>query len=139
LIIQSDLTRDVGWGALYDAGWRGVASVAINETWSGVRFRPGTIQPEEGAFETQYAGAKAALRPIYDRVLVAIQGFGDDIELQTRQTYVAFARGKQFAIRGPSFISSRSRPVHAEFTGGIRTAPPLARILLSVCGLAPAG
>jgi hypothetical protein len=35
-------------------------------------------------------------------VLAAAQSFGDDIELQTRQTYVAFARGKQFAVVQPT-------------------------------------
>jgi predicted transport protein len=100
--VQSDLTRDVGWEALYDAGWRGVASVAIDDTWSGVRFRPDEREKTIGAFDAQYAGAKAALRPIYDRVLAAVQSFGDDIELQTRQTYVAFARGKQFAAVQPT-------------------------------------
>jgi predicted transport protein len=100
--VQSDLTRDVGWEALYAAGWRGVASVAVDDVWSAVRFRPDEREQEGDAFEAQYAGAKAALRPIYDSLLAAALGFGDDIELQIRQTYVAFARGKQFAAVQPS-------------------------------------
>jgi predicted transport protein len=100
--VQTDLTRDVGWEALYAARWRGVASVAIDDTWSGVRFRPDEREKEVDAFEAQYAGPKAALRPIFDRVLAAVQSFGDDIELQTRQTYIAFARSKQFAAVQPS-------------------------------------
>jgi predicted transport protein len=100
--VQSDLTRDVGWEALYDAGWRGVASVAVDDVWSAVRFRPGTHNGGEDALTAQYAGAKAALRPIYDRVRAIVQDFGDDVEMQTRKTYVAFARGKQFAVVQPS-------------------------------------
>lgn len=100
--VQSDLTRDAGWQVLYETGWRGVASVKIDEVWSGVRFRPGEYENEEDYFDAQYAGAKAALRPIYDRVLAAVQSFGDDVELQTRKTYVAFARGKQFAVVQPT-------------------------------------
>jgi hypothetical protein len=101
--IRSDLTRDEGWQALYAAGWRGVASIAIDDIWSGVRFRPGKLDDnDEAAFAAQYAGGKAALRPIYDRVLEIVSGFGDDVDRQVRKTYVAFARGKQFAVVQPS-------------------------------------
>ncbi len=100
--ITSDLTRDAGWRMVYDAGWRGVASVAVDETWSAVRFRPDEHETAGDALEAQYAGAKAALRPIYERVLAVVSGFGDDIELGVRQTYVAFARGKQFAVVQPT-------------------------------------
>lgn len=99
---QSDLTRDEGWQALYAAGWRGIASVAIDEVWSGIRFRPGTIDGGREGIAAQYAGARAALRPIYDRVVAIVQDFGDDIELAVRQRYVAFVRGKQFAVVQPS-------------------------------------
>ena len=38
--IATDLTRDAGWGPMFDAGWIVVAIVSIDETWSAVRFRP---------------------------------------------------------------------------------------------------
>lgn len=100
--VASDLTRDAGWQMLYDAGWRGVASVAVDETWSAVRFRPAEHETVGDALEAQYAGAKAALRPIYERVLAVVSGFGDDVTLGVRKTYVAFARGKQFAVVQPT-------------------------------------
>lgn len=100
--VRSDLTRDAGWQAVTDAGWRAVASVAIDDTWSGVRFRPGSWDAGAAGLDAQYAGAKAALRPIYERILAIVQGFGDDVELRTRKTYVAFARGKQFAVVQPT-------------------------------------
>jgi predicted transport protein len=100
--VASDLTRDAGWQMLYDAGWRGVASVAVDETWSAVRFRPAEHEMPGDALEAQYAGAKAALRPIYERVLAAVSAFGDDVTLGVRQTYVAFARDKQFAVVQPT-------------------------------------
>jgi hypothetical protein len=34
------LNRDTGWDALSQAGWRPVRQVAIDEEWSGLRFRP---------------------------------------------------------------------------------------------------
>ena len=50
----------------------------------------------------QYAGAKAALRPIFDRILACVEALGDDVRIEPRQTYVAFARKSQFALVQPS-------------------------------------
>ena len=50
----------------------------------------------------QYAGAKAALQPIYEKLLKAIMGFGKDIEVSPKKAYVSLRRGKQFAIIQPS-------------------------------------
>ena len=38
--VETDLTRDVGWKVIEQAGWGGVAQVAIDGTWSAVRFKP---------------------------------------------------------------------------------------------------
>ncbi|MDI1481204.1 YdeI/OmpD-associated family protein [Polyangium sp. y55x31] len=38
--VETDLTRDVGWKVIEEAGWGGVAQVAIDETWSALRFKP---------------------------------------------------------------------------------------------------
>lgn len=100
--VVSDLTRDAGWQMVYDPGWRGVASIAVDETWSAVRFRPAEHETVSDALEAQYAGSKAALRPIYERVLAVVNGFGGDVTLGVRKTYVAFARGKQFAVVQPT-------------------------------------
>ena len=51
---------------------------------------------------TQYAGAKAPLKPIYDALLAAIQKFGSDIEVAPKKAYVSLRRSKQFAIIQPS-------------------------------------
>lgn len=50
----------------------------------------------------QYAGAKAALKPIYDAVVAAVQQFGDDVELAPKKAYVSIRRNKQFALVQPS-------------------------------------
>ena len=58
---------------------------------------------DEGALvAAQYAGAKAALRPIYDAVLAAVRKFGKDVEGAPKKAYVSLRRGKQFAIIQPS-------------------------------------
>lgn len=38
--VSSDLTRDEGWQPLITRGWGPVAQVAIDATWSAVRFKP---------------------------------------------------------------------------------------------------
>jgi hypothetical protein len=48
-----------------------------------------------------YAGPKAALRPIHDRVMTAIARFGD-FEIAPKKTYLSLRRRKQFAMVGPA-------------------------------------
>lgn len=38
--IKSDITRDTGWESVRTVGWRPVTQIAIDETWSALRFRP---------------------------------------------------------------------------------------------------
>lgn len=61
--------------------------------------------PELGSDElvdAQYAGAKAALRPIYDKLIAAVRKFGGDVEISPKKTYVSLRRSKQFALIQPS-------------------------------------
>jgi predicted transport protein len=50
----------------------------------------------------QYAGAKAGMRPVYDRLAKAISALGKDVETAPKKTYVSFRRSKQFALVQPS-------------------------------------
>jgi len=38
--IKTDITRDIGWDVVKQAGLQPVRQVAIDETWSALRFRP---------------------------------------------------------------------------------------------------
>ncbi len=38
--VKTDISRDVGWDVLHAAGWEAIASISIDDTWSGIRFRP---------------------------------------------------------------------------------------------------
>lgn len=60
--------------------------------------------PAEGddLIEAQYSGPKAALRPIYDKLVSALQKFGGDVEVAPKKAYVSLRRSKQFAILQPS-------------------------------------
>ncbi|MGE5226948.1 MAG: hypothetical protein ACM3OO_08740 [Planctomycetaceae bacterium] len=43
--LEGDLSRDAVWRALKPTGWTPVAQVAIDDTWSALRFRPlGEVQ-----------------------------------------------------------------------------------------------
>jgi hypothetical protein len=37
--MKTDLTRDVGWEPVGDTGFEGVSQVAVDETWSALRFK----------------------------------------------------------------------------------------------------
>lgn len=51
-----------------------------------------------------YAGPKAALRPIHDRLMAAIEKFGA-FEIAPKKGYVSLRRRKQFAMIGPATIT----------------------------------
>jgi predicted transport protein len=51
----------------------------------------------EEYLDRQYAGAKAALRPVYEALATAIGALGDDVTVEGRGSYIPFVRGRQFA------------------------------------------
>ena len=64
----------------------------------------GTTATTEGddLLAAQYAGSKAAVKPIYDALVKVVTGFGNDIELSPKKTYVSLRRSKQFGLIQPS-------------------------------------
>lgn len=50
----------------------------------------------------QYAGNKAALKPISDTLVKMAQSFGKDVEISPKKTCVSLRRNKQFALFQPS-------------------------------------
>jgi len=63
-----------------------------------IKFREGDQPPAVDLVAAQYAGPKAALRPIHDALMDAVTGFGGDVELAPKKTYVSLRRAKQFGI-----------------------------------------
>ena len=51
---------------------------------------------------SQYSGAKAGLRPIYDAIINVATSLGPDVEVAPKKTYVSLRRSKQFALIQPS-------------------------------------
>jgi len=64
------------------------------------------LQPDSGSnpdlVAQQYAGAKAGLRPVYEKLVNAVERFGDDVELAPKKAYVSLRRKKQFGLIQPS-------------------------------------
>lgn len=59
--------------------------------------------PSEELLEAQYAGKKAHLRPLYERLAGIALALGDDVEQVVQKTGVSFRRKKQFAlVQAPS-------------------------------------
>ncbi|GAA3636453.1 hypothetical protein GCM10022200_19750 [Microbacterium awajiense] len=54
----------------------------------------------------QYAGGKAEMRPVYDRLVEVAQSLGGDVEVAPKKTSVSLRRSKQFAVLTPA---SRTR------------------------------
>jgi Domain of unknown function (DUF5655)/Domain of unknown function (DUF4287) len=52
----------------------------------------------DALLEAQYAGSKAALRPVLDRITVIARGLAPDVEILVQKTGVAFRRRTQFAV-----------------------------------------
>jgi hypothetical protein len=65
--VPTDLTRDAGWDPLFARGFVGVASVAIDDTWSALRVRPGTDEERARASALREGmrrpGSKAQPKP----------------------------------------------------------------------------
>ena len=80
---------------------REVHGVKQNSQWAiadAAAREAGWVRPTvEEYVDAQYAGAKAALRPIFDALREAAEALGDDVVLEGRGTYVPFVRRRQFA------------------------------------------
>lgn len=46
----------------------------------------------------QYAGPKAAMKPLYDAIIKAVKGFGKDVDISPKKAYVSLRRNKQFGL-----------------------------------------
>lgn len=62
----------------------------------------GSAPTDEDLVAAQYAGPKAALRPIYEALLATVQQFGDDVQISPKKASVSLRRSKQFALIEPA-------------------------------------
>ena len=52
----------------------------------------------DALLDAQYTGAKAALRPVYERLVRVAAGLGPDVEILVQKTGVALRRRRQFGL-----------------------------------------
>ena len=62
----------------------------------------GEETPADDLIEAQYAGPKADLTAIRDALLTLVTGFGDDVEVAPKKSYITLRRTRQFALIQPS-------------------------------------
>ncbi len=78
-----------------------VHGVPQNSQWAiadAAAQAAGWVRPTvEEYVDAQYAGAKGALRPLYDALAAELLGLGPDVRAEGRSSYVPFVRGRQFA------------------------------------------
>ena len=93
--IRDMLKRDLGMG-------HGDANGLVHHVLQS--RGPGQASGESAADDiaaTFYTGAKAALRPIHDKLMTEISAFGE-LEIAPKKTYLSLRRKKQFAMIGPA-------------------------------------
>ena len=93
--IRDMLKRDLGLGH-GDANT--LTHYALDSISPAAVESPAAADPLVDEF---YAGPKAALRPIHDKIMAAIHEFGP-FEIAPKKTYLSLRRKKQFAMVGPA-------------------------------------
>ena len=96
----------------------GYANLVAHQT-----LQSAAVHADQGdLIESQYAGAKAALRPIYEKLMGEIRAFGSDLEVAPKKGYVSLRRKKQFALIQPSTATRLDVGINVKGT------PPTARL-----------
>jgi len=72
----------------------GFANLIAHEAFAG--------DASDDPVAAQYAGDKAALKPIYDAIVRVARKLGKDVDVSPKKTYVSLRRAKQFALVQPS-------------------------------------
>lgn len=57
---------------------------------------------DDALVAAQFAGAKSALKPLYDQLVDMLCAFGSDVEIAPKKHNVSIRRSKQFALLQPS-------------------------------------
>jgi len=76
----------------------GFANVVAHNTRGSLVNKAADGDPAAG----QYEGPRAAMKPIFDKLMEIIMKFGGDIEMAPKKGYVSLRRSKQFASIHPT-------------------------------------
>ena len=75
----------------------GYANLVAHKTFSS----DAGSHADEDLMEAMFAGPKAAMKPVYDRIAAIVGGL-DGVEFAPKKGYVSLRRNKQFALAQPS-------------------------------------
>jgi hypothetical protein len=92
--IRDMLKRDLGMG-------HGDANTLVHTYMKSAEGSEAGAAASGDLLDQIYSGGKADLRPIHDRLMAAIRGFGP-FEIAPKKGYVSLRRKKQFAMIGPA-------------------------------------
>ncbi len=100
LVRQSGLDRHmavVDWLKVEHGLGHGFANLAAHKTFGS----DAGSSDDDALMQAMFAGPKAAMRPVYDRVAGIVSGL-DGVEFAPKKGYVSFRRNKQFGLGQPS-------------------------------------
>lgn len=92
--LRDMLKRDLGMG-------HGDANTLVHHVLNSTAPGAAAEASLDDAVGSVYSGAKAALRPIHDRLMREIGKFGE-FEIAPKKSYVSLRRRRQFAMIGPA-------------------------------------
>lgn len=92
--IRDMLKRDLGMG-------HGDANTLVHVVLKSDGASAAAGKSGDEVLDLIYAGPKASMRPIHDRLMAAITKFGP-FEIAPKKSYVSLRRKKQFATIGPA-------------------------------------
>ena len=91
--IREYLKRELNLG-------HGDANALVHAVLKSDGQRAAEGKPEDSVLDEIYSGGKAGFRPIHEKLIQAINGFGE-YEVAPKKGYVSLRRRKQFAMIGP--------------------------------------
>lgn len=97
-VLDTAGTLSHGEATTYLKSEHGMTHGFANLVVSRFRARGQEAPNDEQLVAAQYSGARAALRPILERIVAVVEGFGEDVEIAPKKTGVSLRRSKQFAL-----------------------------------------
>lgn len=94
--VKSDLTRDEGWKIIAELGYEGVRQIAIDATWSSLRFKHKSERAEPSKMGAVYPGIDKAARTVTPAgdMLEALEAAGVAEDFQK----LAFTHKKEYVV-----------------------------------------
>ncbi|MFD2999962.1 YdeI/OmpD-associated family protein [Pontibacter toksunensis] len=94
--IKANLNRDKGWEALFSLGYSGVRQVAINDTWSALRFKHKTERKEASTFGVDMPGIDRKTKTV--TVPEDMQQALEEAGLLDQFSQLAFTHRKEYVV-----------------------------------------